>query len=334
MKNNKYNLRSNKQKKRENVKNTENSNKIIEDENKMSGNALDEFKIDESIMEISHHPYITIIGQRHSGKGVLINELVYWLDRRFKYEHIFCFSQTSKMTGAFPFMSQNTIYDTLDNLKEIMRIRKESGSKTPLLFIFDDIASMTSMGSNGKRKNIRYNETLEFLSTTARHFNITVVLSIQNRVLCSKTCRNNSSYSFVFTPKSHDDMKTIKNEYLGLCKDKTEADMIFDSVFREAYKCLAVEGHKSGVISVYDYCGWYIAPFPLRKFKTKSLKKLNKKDKKDKNKNKEKKDDMKELTLEEKNVDKNLIFRLSNIYNERELPKTKENNYEKSINIY
>ena len=109
MKNNKYNLRSNKQKKRENVKN---ENKMTKTEDLVashSGNALDEFKIDESIMEISHHPYITIIGQRHSGKGVLINELVYWLDRRFKYEHIFCFSQTSKMTGAFPFMSQNTL---------------------------------------------------------------------------------------------------------------------------------------------------------------------------------------------------------------------------------
>lgn len=329
----KYNLRS--KKKRKNDKNKDN---IEEKEGKTkteglvappNGMELDPFLIDESVMEISHHPYITIIGQRHSGKGVLINELCYWLDKKFKYDNVFCFSQTAKMTGALAFMSQKCIYDTLDNLKKIIDIRKESGSKSPLLLLFDDIASMTSMGSNGKRKNIRYNETLEFLSTTARHYNITVVLSIQNRVLCSKTCRNNSSYSFVFTPKSHDDMKTIKNEYLGLSKSKDEADAIFDSVFREAYKCLAVEGHKSGVVSVYDYCGWYIAPFPLRKWKAKSLKKEQKEEKKKKKENK--KDDMKELSMEEKNLDKNLIFRLSSIYKDDE---AKTDKYEKSINIY
>lgn len=328
MKKKKYNLRSNKKKKREN----EEKKDDLEEKEHKSTDALEEFNMEESIMEISHHPYITIIGQRHSGKGVLINELVYHLDRRFKYDNIFCFSQTAKMTGALAFMSQNCIFNTLDKLKEIIDIRKESGSKSPLLLIFDDIASMTSMGSNGKRKNIRYNETLEFLSTTARHYNISVVLSIQNRVLCSKTCRNNSSYSFIFTPKSHDDMKTIKNEYLGLSKSKEEADSIFDSVFREPYKCLAVEGHKSGVVSVYEYCSYYIAPFPLRKYKTKSLRKTKKKEREAKKDNK--KNDMKSISMEEKNLDKNLIFRLTNIYNERELPNHKENNYEKSINIY
>lgn len=328
---NKYNLRS-KKKQLKKEEDEETKTPLLEKEHK-NNDELDEFNMEESIMEISHHPYITIIGQRHSGKGVLINELVYYLDKRFKYDNIFCFSQTAKMTGALAFMPQNFIFNTLDNLKTIIDIRKESGSKSPLLLIFDDIASMTSMGANGKRKNIRYNETLEFLSTTARHYNISVVLSIQNRVLCSKTCRNNSSYSFVFTPKSHDDMKTIKNEYLGLCKSKDEATIIFDSVFREAYKCLVVEGHKSGVISVYEYCKWYIAPFPLRKYKTKALRKMKKKIK-DKKKKENKKNDMKELTMEEKNLEKNLIFRLTNIYNDRELPKEKDNQYEKAINIY
>jgi hypothetical protein len=129
-------------------------------------------------------------------------------------------------------------------------------------------------------------------------------------------------------------MKTIKNEYLGLSRDKDETERIFDSVFREAFKCLVVEGHKSGVVSVYDYCKYYIAPYPLRKYKTKSLKKKKKKDKIKRQMEKEKKDDMKELTLEEKNIDSNLIFRLTNIYNEKELQPTQENSYEKSINIY
>ena len=150
-----------------------------------------------AMKEINHHPYITLIGQRFSGKSILINDLVFHLDKKFKYKYIFCFSQTAKMTNAFPWMNQDHIFDTLDNLEKIVEARKESQSKDPALLIFDDIAGMTSMGSNGKQKSIRYNESLEFLSTTARHFNFSVILSIQNRVLCSKTCRNNSSLSFI-----------------------------------------------------------------------------------------------------------------------------------------
>ena len=87
---------------------------------------IDTFDMEKSIGEITHHPYITLIGQRFSGKSVLINELVYWLDKKFKYKHIFCFSQTAKMSEAFPWMKQECIFDTLDNLQEIVSIRKDS----------------------------------------------------------------------------------------------------------------------------------------------------------------------------------------------------------------
>ena len=63
---------------------------------------ITEFNLDESINKIDHHPYITIIGQRFSGKSVLINELVYHLDEKFKYKHIFCFSHTAKLNCCFP----------------------------------------------------------------------------------------------------------------------------------------------------------------------------------------------------------------------------------------
>ena len=234
---------------------------------------ITEFNLDESINKIDHHPYITIIGQRFSGKSVLINELVYHLDKKFKYKHIFCFSHTAKLNCCFPWMKQDNIYSSLENLEKIVNIRKQSGNKDNVMLIFDDIAGMTSVGKNGKKKNIRYNDSLEFLSTTARHFNITVILSIQNRVLCSKTCRNNSSFSFIFTPKSHDDTTCIKNEYLGLCRSKAESDHLFDTVFGVPYKCLAVEGYKSGVTNIQDYVSTYIAPFPIRKFKCKCMRK-------------------------------------------------------------
>lgn len=297
---------------------------------------VEEFSFENSMEELTHHPYITIIGQRFSGKSVLIAELVYHLDKKFKYDNIFCFSQTAKMSGSFSFMRQDCIFDTLDNLKKIVEIRKKSQSKSPTLLLFDDIAGMTSQGANGKRKNIRYNETLEFLSTTARHFNFSIILSIQNRVLCSKTCRNNSSFSFIFTPKSHDDTTCIKNEYLGLCRSKEESNALFDSVYGTAFKSLVVEGWKSGVIDIYDYVKWYIAPYPERKFKTKSLRTHKRNQAKEKKRKKKKEyEPYSDLNIfADENEEEKLNFRLTNIYNEKVLRKEQDNPYEKAINIY
>jgi len=307
-----------------------------EKDTKNSVKNVEEFSFEDSMEELSHHPYITIIGQRFSGKSVLIAELVYWLDKKFKYDNIFCFSQTAKMSACFPWMRQDYIFDTLDNLKKIVEIRKKSQSKSPTLLLFDDIAGMSSQGANGKRKNIRYNETLEFLSTTARHFNFSVILSIQNRVLCSKTCRNNSSFSFIFTPKSHDDTTCIKNEYLGLCRSKEESNALFDSVYGTAFKSLVVEGWKSGVIDIYDYVKWYIAPYPERKFKTKSLRTKKRNDAKEKKRKKKKEyEPYNDLNiLIDENEEEKLNFRLTNIYNEKVLRKEQDNPYEKAINIY
>ncbi len=293
-------------------------------------NGLKQFNMKEGIQSLTHHPMCLLIGQRHSGKNILMNELIFELDNKFKYEHIFLFSATGRMNykDTWNFMREETIYDSLDKLKEIIRIRKESMSKSPVLLIFDDIAGMTSMGANGKRKNVKYNEELDFLSTTARHFSFSVIVSIQNRVLCSRTLRTNCSLSFLFPAKSNDDCKTIRNEYLGLCKSNAEAQNIYDSVYSKPFNTLVVEGYKSGVITIDDYVSQYIAPHPIRKFKTKSLKKIKS------SQRKKQKDDLRIETLRKKNNLLGLNFRIS-IYSDDLLSKQQENpQNEKAINIY
>ena len=95
---------------------------------------------------------------------------------------------------------------------------------------------------------------------------------------------------------------------------------------------LVVEGWKSGVTDIYDYVKSYIAPFPMRKFKTKSLRKHNR-DNKNKKKHTSKKKNPHELQvpLQFQNEEQ-LNFRLTNIYDRQEQDNT--NTYEKSINIY
>jgi len=288
------------------------------------------FNMEEGIDNLSHHPFILTIGQRHSGKNILLNELIYHLDRKFKYEHVFLFSATGRMNykSTWSFMKEENIFDTLDNLKKIISTRKETMSKSPVLLIFDDIAGMTSLGANGKRKNVKYNEELDFLSTTARHFNFTCVVSIQNRVLCSRTLRTNSSLTFLFPAKSRDDMVCIKNEYLGLAKSTKECQSIYDNVFSKPFNTLVVEGYKSGVITLADYVSQYTAPFPIRKFKSFSFRK-NKRTVK----NRERRE-KKIIEEQKRNNTAGLFFRIS-IYSDAERAATEENSQnERAIGIY
>ncbi len=291
---------------------------------------LEVFDMKEGINKLTHHPFILTIGQRHSGKNILLNELIYHLDRKFKYENIFLFSATGKMNykETWSFMKEENIFDTLDKLKQIIKIRKETMSKSPCLLIFDDIAGMTSEGANGKRKNVKYNDELDFLSTTARHFSFTCIVSIQNRVLCSRTLRTNSSLTFLFPAKSRDDCMTIKNEYLGLAKSKDEVQNIYDNVYSKPFNTLVVEGYKSGVITVYDYVSQYTAPFPIRKFKSFSFRKTKR------IKKKKEKDDLKIVEEKKRKNTVGLNFRIS-IYSDDIRAKNETNpQNEKAIHIY
>ena len=290
--------------------------------NKPNESQLRTFNMKEGISALDHHGCFLLIGQRHSGKNILLNELIFELDSKFKYENIFLFSATGKMNykETWSFMREDCIFDTLDNLKPIIKERKESGSKKPVLLLFDDIAGMTCVGTNGKRKSVKYSEELDFLSCTGRHFNFTIIISIQNRVLCSRTLRTNCSLSFLFPAKSHDDTATIKNEYLGLCRTRKESEAIYDSVFSKPYNTLCVEGYKSGCIKIDDYVSQYLAPFPIRKFKSKSLKKNN-------NFNK-----MKEKLIKNEELKKNsneLNFRIS-IYKDERQSTNLTNHYEQN----
>jgi len=89
-----------------------------------------------------------------------------------------------------------------------------------------------------------------------------------------------------------------------------------------------VEGYKSGVITIHDYVSQYIAPFPIRKWKSKSLKKNKRAARK------KRKDD---LRIEEQRRKKNTLglnFRIS-IYSDDILQKEQPNpQNEKAINIY
>jgi len=242
---------------------------------------LPDYNWDKSMEKLNHAPYIVMIGARFSGKSHGIPELVFNLDKKFKYKNCFCISNTAKMNDAFPFMNQDHIYDDLDVLDTIIEIRKQSFKmekkccRDPILIILDDVSGLRSKSksNNKKRIDIRYNEALEFAATTGRHYHLHFIIAIQGRAMVSKLQRLNASLTFVWTPKSITDKKMVTEEYLALAKNKDEREAMFEELYATPYQCLIIEGHLTGVCKTSDYCRKYVFPEKKRKFKMKHMKK-------------------------------------------------------------
>ena len=244
---------------------------------------LSNFNVEEGLQEINHAPYIVLIAPRHSGKSVAISSIARALDKKWKYTNCWCFSQTAKMTNAFPFMKQENIYNTLDPLDQIIDIRKRSyeegkKKKDHVLIILDDVSNLSSKSKKtGKQKNVRYSESLDFASCTGRHYNLHFILALQSRSQASKTQRQNSSMTFLWIPKSMTDRKMITDEYLGLLKDKQEKEDTFQELYSVPYQALCVAGYKTGCVCLADYCSKVVFPFPIPKWKMKYTRKKRQK---------------------------------------------------------
>ena len=51
---------------------------------------LPDFSFEDCMTNLNHAPYIVMIGARFSGKSHGIPELVFHLDKKFKYKNCFC----------------------------------------------------------------------------------------------------------------------------------------------------------------------------------------------------------------------------------------------------
>ena len=278
-----------------------------------------DFKMIDDLKQ-DHNPFILLTGQRHSGKGILMRELIIHLDKKFKYERAFAFSLTDHLyddwEGGLPFLDNKDIFDTLDPLKQIIDIRKssittgkisgehpesrkdlrESDNKAPkkkkkignLLLIFNDIYGLNET-INGKTRLVKNSNSIETLATLARHYKITCIVSVQRaKSMVSKLMRSNSDISFIWSPKSSEELDLIRGEYLGLCKSKQLREMVFNNIFSIPHACMVVLNYKTGVTQIEEYVFSYVAPYPAKKYKmlyTKKKKKILRAKKKLKDRN-------------------------------------------------
>ena len=238
------------------------------------------------LTEMEYTPAIVVGGQRASGKTNLLhgkNGIVATLDRKWKFQNVFLFSQTAKYNypKSFGFMSEEDIYDDISVLDEIYRIRSTTKKSTEklksILVILDDIYGM--LDDNGT--DIRNNKTITRLFVQGRHLGGICVIVLCQRIKSqlSPIIRLNADVTFIFNPKSNTEKQNLKDDYYGMATSKQEIQKLYTDTFKIPYSCAVVMGYKSGVINLASYVYIYLHSHPPSKYRCKYLKKSRRENK-------------------------------------------------------
>ena len=233
--------------------------------------------------DLKYNPSIVLCSQRGGGKSFLLNSLMKKLDSKFRYSHIFAFSQTDKFTGQMDnFIPRDYIFDDLEALQEIMDTRTES--KTPIkdrsniCIILNDIAGLREQNKYNKdTKGIKNSGNLEKLFSLGRHnLKCTIIVLVQSLLMLSPLVRLNTDLTFFWTSKNSLVRKKIKEEYLGLATKK-EADEIYNKVFDGTpYVCFVVNSWMQGTTKLNQFVFKFLAPEKTKKWKSKFVKEYKK----------------------------------------------------------
>ena len=240
--------------------------------------------------DLKYNPSIILCSQRGGGKSFLLNSLMKKLDSKFKYSHIFAFSQTDKFTGQMEnFIPNDYIFDSLDALDDIITTRTESkvpiDKRSNICIIMNDIAGLREQNKyNRDTRGIKNSGNLEKLFSLGRHnLRATIVVLVQSLLMVSPLVRLNTDLTFFWTSKNSLVRKKIKEEYLGLAT-KREADEIYDKVFDGTpYICFVVNSWMQGTTKLNQFVFKFLAP-KMKKWKSKFVKNYKKKTKRNNNK--------------------------------------------------
>ena len=240
--------------------------------------------------DLKYNPSIILCSQRGGGKSFLLNSLMKKLDSKFKYSHVFAFSQTDKFTGQMEnFVPNDYIFDSLDALDEIITTRTESKvpieKRSNICIIMNDIAGLREQNKyNRDTRGIKNSGNLEKLFSLGRHnLRATIIVLVQSLLMVSPLVRLNTDLTFFWTSKNSLVRKKIKEEYLGLATKK-EADEIYNKVFDGTpYVCFVVNSWIQGTTKLNEFVFKFLAP-KMKKWKSKFVKNYKKKTKRNNNK--------------------------------------------------
>ena len=207
------------------------------------------------------HCNIIVVGKKHTGKSTIIKHILDQLKETLPIVIVMCGSEG--LNGSYGKMIPDMfIFDSVRSDKfGTIRDRHES---------FIKLVDSKVKNFEGLNKNIclilddclenidwtRDNNMTHFI-TNGRHMKLTIIIAVQALKKLPPTIRNNIDYAFVLRNNNYSEQKNIREELMGLFKEKREFEQTLKK-YTDDYKCIVVD-NMSQSNEIKDVYSWFKA---------------------------------------------------------------------------
>lgn len=210
-----------------------------------------------------------VIGQRNTGKSVVITEILYYLSK----QHIpraCVFSATEELNRTFcNYIPDSFIFDDKEvesRLEKILedqtnlKIRRQLGqipkdTDLRIVIVLDDI---------GYNRGTLRSEIVKKVFMNGRHFDIILILAAQHVMQLSPDLRSNCDYVICLKETNGQVKKNLYSNFFGVFEKQSHFRNAFDACTQD-YGCMVLN-NKVRSVDVNEMVNWYKAT-PNREFK-------------------------------------------------------------------
>lgn len=200
-----------------------------------------------------------ILGKRHTGKSVLIKDLLYHMPRP---DYVLAMAPTEDTLRMFrEFLPESCIFDhfsqeKLDRTVSLQRELVNRGRKRTVLVLLDDCMYQKSVLKSTSMRSIFFN---------GRHDNISLLCAAQYMMDVDVSLRTNIDYIFTMRETILTNRQKLYKYYFGQFKKFDDFDRVMIAC-TQSYKCLVLDGTLSSTEPT-DSVLWYKASTSLPAFR-------------------------------------------------------------------
>ena len=205
------------------------------------------------------HRIVFIIGKRHTGKSVLMKDLLYHMPRP---DFVLAMAPTEDTLAMFrEFIPNACIYDHFnqDALDKVVAVQKElvaKGKTRNIMILLDDCLY---------QKNVLKSTSMRHIFFNGRHDNITFLCAAQYMMDVDVSLRTNIDYIFTMRETILTNRQKLYKYYFGQFHKFADFDIVMQTCTSD-YRCLVLDGTLSCTTPT-DAIMWYKAKTDIEPFK-------------------------------------------------------------------
>lgn len=203
---------------------------------------------------------IFIIGKRHTGKSVLMKDLLYHMPRP---DYVLAMAPTEDTLVMFrEFLPESCIYDhfSQEKLERTVTLQRElvnRGKKRTVLIVLDDCLYQKGVLKSNAMRSIFFN---------GRHDHISLICAAQYMMEVDVSLRTNIDYLFTMRENILTNRQKLFKYYFGQFAKFDEFDKVMTACTQD-YRSLVMDGTVSTTATATDCVMWYRAAYNIPDFR-------------------------------------------------------------------